>query len=92
VAWEKANKIGKTITTWEQHEAFVRAKYDELMALPEEQRDVAIVEGHLQNAGMLQQVLNHIDNVLLPAARARESSRSVRRAAKKKAKKKGRHR
>lgn len=57
--------------------------------MPQEERDVAIVEGHLENAGMLQSVLSHIDNVLMPLARAKKAAagRSVRRSNAKRARK-----
>jgi hypothetical protein len=77
--WEKANRIGKTVRSWEEEEADIRSRYAALEAMSEEDRDVAIVKGHLERAGMLQAVLDHINNVLLPKARLWEMSRSVRR-------------
>lgn len=88
-AWELANRIGQTPRPWHEHEAFIRSKYAEILALPEEYRDVAFVEGHLGNAAMLEATLKHIDSVLLPLARAREASKRSKRRSKKK-KKRGR--
>ena len=87
--WEEANKIGPTTRSWEAEEADIRKRYAELESMNEEDRDKAIVEGHLERAGMLEAVLNHIDTVLLPRARANErlqASRSIRRSKKKKSK------
>lgn len=93
--WEKANKIGKTATSWEQHEAYIRSDYARLMSMSEEERDVALVEGHLAKAGMMEATLRHIDTVLMPAARAKEAAeaasrnRSRNRAERRKRAKKG---
>lgn len=87
-AWDLANKIGRTPKSWEEHESYVRQRHAELVAMPDEERDIALVEGHLANASMLESTLKHIDTVLMPLARAREAmdkgNRSRRRAAKKK--------
>jgi hypothetical protein len=87
--WEKANSISPTLRTWEQEEVEIRAKYAELAKMPQEDRDLAITQGHLEKTGMLESVLKHINNVLLPIARANES-RSIRRSKKKRSKKKKR--
>ncbi len=77
--WEKANKIGKTATSWEQHESYIRSEYARLMGMNEEERDVALVEGHLAKAGMIESTLRHIDTVLMPAARAKEAAEAASR-------------
>jgi len=88
-AWVNANKIGKTSTSWETEEAFIRKRHAELMALPEEERDQGVVEGSLEKTGMLQATLDHLNNVLIPAARAREEAEKRKRSnQRKKAKKK----
>jgi hypothetical protein len=87
-AWVDANRFGPTATSWEKHEAYIRSKYAELSAMPEEQRDVALVEGHLEKVGMLEAVLKHIDS-LLPIARAKEAAEMRNRSVRRKRKKKG---
>ncbi len=89
--WVKANRIGTTLRTWEQEEADIRERYAKFQAMTFEERDVAMVESHLEKVGMLEAVRKHINNVELPKARAREAAaaqaapnRAARRGAKKK--------
>ena len=89
-AWELAEKAGKTLLSWPENEVLIRRRYAELQAMTEEQRDVTLTQGHLEKVGMLQSVLDHVNNVLLPRARAKEAAemnRAGRRASKKKKKK-----
>lgn len=85
--WEKANQIGKTLRSWPEEEADIRHRYAELQSMSEEDRDKALVQGHLERAGMLEKVLSHIDSVLMPLAKAREAAKKKKRP-KSKAKKK----
>ncbi len=89
--WVKANKIGTTPRSWEQEEEYVRTRYAEVAAMSFEERDVAMVEAHIEKVGMLEAVRKHIDTVLMPLARAKETktvksvpNRAARRGAKKK--------
>ena len=83
-AWEKANLAGKTMWSWEQEEAETRRLHTELSAMSDEDRDMAVLKGHLERANMLKEVLAHIDNVLMPKAIANEFRKPRAKARKKK--------
>jgi hypothetical protein len=90
--WETANRIGPTLRTWEQEEADIRSRYPALQAMSQEERDLAFTQGHLEKVSMLEATLKHINQVLLPIARANELGRAKRKRKpkKKKTKKRGR--
>lgn len=85
--WEAANAIAPTASGWPETEAAIRQKHAELMAMSQEDRDVAILKAQAPQREMLQAVLTHVDGLII-----QEKARLAREARERKAgksKKKG---